>query len=244
MALAPFTRLTKFSQDGYESLTPSEICLVVHGIPSLREGSFACSVQSEDISLTPTGVKHLTDLRIRFRCVESQNQAEILQQLVKCIAGSSQLRRLELVATGRKPKVLGGDLVLNHILPVHGETLQKLKIPNLHPSNGVLKRTILRCKQLRALWLGISQNMKAQLPILLAASTSLEKIRIYAKGKWDLIYVEALFHQTCQSLSVFKVCATSGYQRRKSVWKSQWEYDSLLKQPVRKVLGPTAIQYP
>lgn len=246
IALSPFTRLTTFSIASSLPSTACEICMIVRGIPSLREVSFLCVIRSEDTEITPTGAKCLTHLRIKFRPRES-TRIDMFRQFVKCVAGSSQLRILEIVPTRtrRKTNVLRGDVVVNHIISIHGSTLQKLKLPNFHLSSALLKRTILHCKQLRALWIGIPQNIKTELPALLAPSTSLEKIRIYAEGRWDYVYVNSLFHQTCQSLSVFKVCTTSGYQKRKTEWKYLWANNIRQKELSRRVvLGPVAVQYP
>ncbi|KIM23072.1 hypothetical protein M408DRAFT_332548 [Serendipita vermifera MAFF 305830] len=245
-SLAPFTGLTRFSYDTRDPLTPSEICLLVAGLPRLCEGSFVCKLQVEDEVIIPTGAKHLTYLRILFLPKESpSNQVKILKKLLQCVAGDSRLRKLDIDTSNRTPKILNGDAILGHIVSTHGDTLQKLKLANFHLSSTHLKCLLLSCKQLEALWLGLPPHLKPHFPKLLGNSTSLEKVRLYAAGKWDFGYANALLQQSCPSLNALKVCSRFGHQadRAKTTWKAHWEYDAILNAQVRWVVGPAVINY-
>ena len=83
--------------------------------------------------------------------------------LVQCIAATSQLQRLDIVLSGRKPKALNGDALISQIIPVHGKTLQKLKIPHFHISSAKLRYLFLRCKYLKALWLGVTTDLQVSI---------------------------------------------------------------------------------
>jgi hypothetical protein len=116
--------------------------------------------------MVPTGAKQLTYLRIMFFSSprDPTSESGILKRLVQCIAQLCRLQRLDVVARSTKPKVLNGDPLLSHILPLHGRTLKILKLPNHHITRVKLGQLFSQCDRLTALWLGIPPELKVRIP--------------------------------------------------------------------------------
>ena len=79
---------------------------------------------------------------------------------MQCLAATSQLQRLDIVSKKWESKALNGDALLSQILPLHGKTLQELKIPNFRISSTQLRVVLMQCVNLKVLWLGVTAALQ------------------------------------------------------------------------------------
>lgn len=110
--------------------------------------------------LLPTGITTFTDLRIKFFSRKLPGEGTLLHATIRSLAGSSRLKRLDVVSSQDSPVILECRELLDHILSIHGPTLHTLKIPILRPTIPWIQRVFIRSQCLTELWLCIDKNTK------------------------------------------------------------------------------------
>ncbi|KAG9053332.1 hypothetical protein FS842_008335 [Serendipita sp. 407] len=238
---------------GVICISPGDLCRVLGSAPKLTHLHFKYHLHiffdySFQGSCHPTGLTKLSHLVITFEDKTKFVEDDALYWLVDAIAGQSSLESLGIMCYSRRFVTTRCEKLLHHISKVHGNTLQKLKLPLFHVSKSMFLQLGRRLPNLTHLWVGATSQMEVWLANVLCIFEKLEHLRLYEAGGIKFPYSGALFQQSCPSLKVIKVCQRSllfGLEDSdflRYVWKSRWPHDSPFG-AIRQIQGPTIAEH-
>ncbi|KAG8818802.1 hypothetical protein FRC17_010700 [Serendipita sp. 399] len=124
--------------------------------------SIPASAKDDDFqhNSQPTGLTKLTHLSISF-FFSTLSISNILHSVIKDIAGQSRLRTLSIMSNSRKMTSIRCEKLLNHILDIHGRTLENLKLPIFNMTRSLLLRIARNMPNLAQLWIGGNPQLKS-----------------------------------------------------------------------------------
>ncbi|PVF96198.1 hypothetical protein CPB86DRAFT_816564 [Serendipita vermifera] len=229
-----FTSLHTILLTHEHPMDPSSICELVLPLKRLQRLEFDYRALC-----CPAELTELKDLRIHFKSVQPRTFSERLELLVHCIAGKSRLERLDIKSKAKSINSVGirGLGFFKLILNGHVETLQKLKVPSLHPSKSLLQKLLTEGTRLSTLWIGGNQQTMTQMYDTLPFSASLATLRIHFWECHRFLQKRPLLDQNGSNLQVFKVCMLSPWgQMTKTTWKVSWAYNEQERHTIRQVV--------
>ncbi|PVF96195.1 hypothetical protein CPB86DRAFT_520875 [Serendipita vermifera] len=229
-------------------LAPSVICAAIAPLKNLVVLSFDFAGLRVDDSppISPTGLTNLKDLRLGFQKGASLTFVHLVEHLIKCIAGESSLERLDIKPSSKKTTFVGvhGSFLISHVLSTHSKTIKKLKIPTICPSPLDLQQIITKCTSLQTLWIKANRELMVHMSTFLPLSTSLSRLRVYARYDMRLCDAEGLMYQNDCGLQTLKVYPIiSGKSLPATKWTVSWSYNDKEGCAMRKVkkVGPDSL---